>query len=186
MWRIARLAIVAAMLIAAAYGAVGGTRRSVSPHVVTLARIAGRALNGTAAKPASRLVIAYDAAAARELWMSTHAGRGTRRAGPARGYGVYADLRSVDFVRQAVVILESAAPTSCPTSVVDVRPLAAGAIDVVTTTYRSDEFCTADLHVFTEIAAVDRDLLPDATALHSAQLLLGGTRIGTVHVATAS
>jgi hypothetical protein len=186
MWRIARLALVAAMLIAATYGAVSDTGRSVSPQVVTLARIHGRALNRRPAQPASRLIIAYGAAAARKLWMSTHAGRGMRRAGPARGYGVYADLRTVDFARQAVVILESAAPTGCPTSVVDVRPLAAGVIDVVTTTYRSDELCTADLYAFTEIAAVDRDLLPDAKTLDSAQVLLDGTRIGAVHAATAS
>jgi hypothetical protein len=184
MWRIARLALVAAMLIAATYGAAGDMRSS-SPHVVTLARVGGRALTG-AAHTASRLLIAYDAAAARKLWRSAHAGRGMRRAGPALGYGVYADLHSVDFDRQAVVILESAASPGCPTSVVDVRPLAAGALDLVTTTYRSGESCAADLRAFTEIAAVDRDLLPDAAALGSAQVLLDGTRIGTVHVATAS
>jgi hypothetical protein len=186
MWRIARIALVAAMLIAAMYGAVGHTGRSVAPHVVTLARIDGRALTGPAAQPTSRLVIAYDAAAARRLWMSTHAGRGMRRAGPAREYGVYADLHSVDFARQAVVILESAASTSCPTRVIDVHPLAAGAIDLVTTTYRPDEACTTDLHAFTEIAAVDRNLLPEVTALGSAQVLLDGTRISAVHVAAAS
>jgi hypothetical protein len=186
MWRIARLALVAAMLIAATYGAVGDTERSVSPHVVTLARIDGRAMTGATRQPESRLVIAYDAAAARKLWMSTRAGRGIRRAGPAREYGVYADLHSVDFARQAVLILESAASSSCPASLVDVRPLEAGAIDLVTTTYRPDESCTADLHAFTEIAAVDRDLLPDATALDSARVLLDGTRISTVHVAPTS
>jgi hypothetical protein len=186
MWRVARLALVAAMLIAATYGAMGVTGRSVSPHVVTLARIDGRALTGAPVQSAGRLVIAYDLAAARKLWMSTHAGRGVRRAGPAREYGVYSDLRGVDFARQAVLVLESAASSSCPSSLVDVRPLAAGAIDLVTTPYRSDEVCGANLHAFTEIAAVDRDLLPDSTALSSAQVLLDGTRISTVHAATAS
>jgi hypothetical protein len=186
MWCIARLALVAAMLIAATYGAAGGMRRSIPPPVVTLARIDGQALTGRAAQFASRLVVAYDLAAARKLWMSTRAGRGRRRAGPAREYGVYADLHSVDFGRQAVLILESAASSSCPASLVDVRPLEAGVIDLVTTTYRPDEFCTADLHPFTEIAAVDRYLLPDVTALNAAQVLLDGTRISTVHAMTAS
>jgi hypothetical protein len=185
MWRIARLALVAAMLIAA-YGTIGGTGGIVSPHVVPLARIDGWALTGARENPASRLVVAYDAAAARKVWRATHAARQAWSAGTAREYGVHAGLDTVDFTRQAVLVLESTGSSSCPSSLAEVRRLAAGAIDLVTTTYRPDEFCTADLHAVTEIVAVDRYLLPAATALASARVLVDGARIGAVHVMTAS
>jgi hypothetical protein len=130
--------------------------------------------------------VAYDAAAARKLWRATRATRRVRRTGPAPEYGVYAGLDAVDFARQVVLVLESAGSSSCPSTLVDVRPLTAGAVDLVTDTYRPEEFCTADLHAFTEIVAVDRDLLPPAPALASPTVLVNGSRIGAVHVATAS
>jgi hypothetical protein len=184
MWRIARLALVAAMLLAA-YGTIG-TGTSGSPHVVLLARIDGWALPGASANRATRLVVAYDAAAARKLWATTHPAVRAAHAGAARLYGVHNGLDIVDFTRQVVLVLESAGSSSCPSSLVDVRYLAAGAVDLVTTSHRPEEFCTADMHAFTEIVAVDRFLLPAATALGHARVLVDGTRIGAVHVASGS
>jgi hypothetical protein len=176
---------VAAMLIAA-YGTIGGTGASGPPRVVPLARIDGWALTGPREDPASRLVVAYDVAAARKVWRATHASRQVRRSGPARDYGVYAGIDTVDFTRQAVLVLESTGSSSCPSFLAEVRRLAAGAIDLVTTTYRPDEFCTPDLHAITQIVAVDRYVLPAATALASARVLVDGARIVAVHVVTAS
>jgi hypothetical protein len=184
MWRIARLALVAAMLLAA-YGSIGPAA-SEPPHIVPLARIDGWALTGATAQPTSHLVVAYDSAAARKIWRATRAARRVRRAGPGHGYGVYAGLDAVDFTRQAVLVLESTGSSSCPSSLLDVRPLSAGAIDLVTTSYRPEKLCTADLHAYTEIVAVDRNLLPSAPALARARMLVDGTRIGAVYVATGS
>jgi hypothetical protein len=184
MWRIARLALVAAMLIAA-YGTIGDGTTSTSPHVVPLARIDGWTSTRASAQPLTHLVVAYDAASAAKLWTATRVVRDARHGGPAGEYGVYADLGSVDFSRQAVVVLESAGSSSCPTSLVDVRPLTAGAVELVTTA-RPEGFCTADLHAFTEFVAVDRDLLPAATGLASTRVLVDGTRIDAVRVATPS
>ena len=185
MWRIARLALVAAMLIAA-YGTIGDGTTSTSPHVVPLARIDGWTSTRASAQPLTHLVVAYDAASAAKLWTATRAVRDAGHGGPAGEYGVYADLGSVDFTRQAVVVLESAGSSSCPTSLVDVRPLKAGAVELVTTTARPEAFCTADLHAFTEFVAVDRDLLPASTGLASTRVLVDGTRIDAVRVATPS
>src|SRR4051812_24596555 len=118
MWRIARLALVAAMLIAA-YGTIGDSATGVSPRVISLARIDGWPLTGGAGAPTTRLVVAYDAAAAQKVWT-----RATRQAGheePPGGYGVHADLGSVDFTRQAVLVLESAGASSCPPAPADAR-----------------------------------------------------------------
>jgi hypothetical protein len=183
MWRIARLALVAAMLIAA-YGTIGDSATGVSPRVISLARIDGWPLTGGAGAPTTRLVVAYDAAAAQKVWT-----RATRQAGheePPGGYGVHADLGSVDFTRQAVLVLESAGSSSCPTALVDVRRLATRTVQLVTTTSRPGEFCTADLHAFTEIVAVDRGLLPAATTLAATKVLVDGSRVPAVRVADAS
>jgi hypothetical protein len=182
MWRIARLALVVAMLLAAE-GTAGDTGTRLSPRLVRLARIDGWALTGARSQPASRVLVAYDAAAARKLWRATRAIPRVRGTGPAPEFGVYAGLDAVDFARQAVLVVESAGSSSCPSSLVDVRPLTAGAVDLVTNTYRPEKFCTADLHAFTEIVAIERDLLP-ATALASPTVLVDGIRIGAVHVAT--
>jgi hypothetical protein len=175
---------MAAMLIAA-YGSIG-PGASEPPHIVPLARMDGWALTGAPTQPTSRLVVAYDTAAARKIWKATHAPRRIRRAGPHGEYGVYAGLDSVDFTRQAVLVLESAGSSSCPSSLLDVRPLSAGAINLVTSAYRPEKFCTADMHAYTEIVAVDRDLLPAAAALARVRVLVDGARIGAVHVATGA
>jgi hypothetical protein len=185
MWRIARLALVVAMLIAAD-GTPGEPGTGGLPRLVPLARIDGWALTSAISQPSSRVVVAYDAAAARKVWTTTHAARRARRTASAPEYGVYAGLDTVDFSRQVVLVLESAGSSSCPNSLLDVRPRPAGGVDLVTSTYRPEEFCTADLHAFTEIVAVDRDLLPPASALGSPTVLVDGARIGAVHVATAS
>src|SRR3954470_9201343 len=100
MWRVARLMVIAAMLVCAcARASEAGVRMApVSRVVVPLARLDGWALSRQSGQPQARISPAYDASAARKVWASTPVGY---------------DLGRVDFSRQAVLVLESGDSGSC-------------------------------------------------------------------------
>lgn len=190
MWRVARLVLVAAMLICAsarpADPNLPGTPGSqVSPYVVPLARLDGWQLRTPGGRPEAQVALAYDLAAARALWASTRAADAVHRDGPGNRFGVSVDVDRVDFAHQLVLVLESGGSGSCPPHVVDVRRPGSGGVEIVTGTDGAGGPCTADLDLYTEIVAVDRDRLPPAASLRTTPVTVDGTRIEAVTVVHA-
>jgi hypothetical protein len=186
MWGVARLVVVAAMLVCAGGSASDEVARP-SSAVLPLARIDGWPLEAPASESSTHVVVAYDAAAGRKVWAAAHvAGDGGHGAGTVRPNAVYADLDAVDFTRQVVLVLETAGSSSCPRSVLDVRRRASGTVDVTTTADATDHSCTADLHAYTQILAVDRARLPGARALPTTSVFLDGARADQVGLVTGT
>ena len=112
------------------------------------------------------LEVAYDAATAQALWDSSVTARLPTREGDPAQEGVYGDLADVDFTEEVVALWSSGESGSCPGWVSDVTTRAGG--DVVVT--RAEDLqggngCTADYNPYRTVIVIDRENLPEASAL---------------------
>lgn len=118
----------------------------------------------------ARLELAYDAAAAEELWAAAGpAGPGGRQAREGRGSRALAE---VDFDRHVVALWSSFQAAGCPETVRTVRR--SGNLVVVTTALdrarpEAERRCGDDYRPYREVVLVDRTQVPASTDLDRAE-----------------
>lgn len=110
------------------------------------------------------LEIAYDRPAAQRAWQANVPDGLERDPGEPAAPGVFATLADVDFDQEAVVAWSAYESPSCPEWLADVRTDADGTVHLDTDA-AGGPACETVARPYRMVLAVDRDRLPDPTAL---------------------
>ncbi len=108
--------------------------------------------------------IAYDRAAAQRAWEANVPADLPRDPADPVQPGVFVTLADVDFAQEAVVVWSAGESGSCPEWVADLRTDADGTVHLDLDS-AGGPACTADYNPYRMVLAVDRDRLPDPSAL---------------------